>query len=379
MRISIISKLIAVSGIFFLSSCGSRTENQFFADQTPTGKMNLEYAEQFSVDYYDEGLSLVSIGDGKQYLLVPPEGSIPENIPENITVINQPVENIYVAASSAVDLFKGIDSLDSIYAVSTSEKDWSLEYMKNSIQNDEILYAGKYSAPDYEMLLSGECGLALESTMIYHSPEIMEQLENQGIPVMVERSSYESHPLGRMEWIKLYGLILGKEEQAEKFFSEKSALLENIESKENTGKTAVFFYITSNGYVNVRKPGDYISRMIEIAGGNYILSPDDLNVDENSLSTMNMQFETFYSLAKDADYIIYNSTVDGNLSSLDELIEKNSLISDFKAVKNGNVWCTDKNMFQQTTAGADVIKDLNNIFSGEYEETEFLYHLEAKK
>ena len=90
---------------------------------------------------------------------------------------------------------------------------------------------------------------------------------------------------------------------------------------------------------------------------------------------MNMQFEAFYALAKDADYIIYNSTVDGELKNIDQLIEKNTLLSDFKAVKNNNVWCTDKNMFQQTTATAEVILDFNKIFNDSSEDTQFMYHL----
>ena len=178
-----------------------------------------------------------------------------------------------------------------------------------------------------------------------------------------------------MEWIKLYGLILGKEKEAEQFFNEKSEIIDDIQSGGNTGKTAIFFYITSNGSVNVRKTGDYISKMIELAGGNYILDSESLNVKENALSTMNMQFEAFYALAKDADYIIYNSTVDGELKNLDQLIEKNTLLSDFKAVKNNNVWCTDKNMFQQTTATAEVILDFNKIFNDSSEDTQFMYHL----
>ena len=51
--------------------------------------------------------------------------------------------------------------------------------------------------------------------------------------------------------------------------------------------------------------------------------------------------EAFYAAAKDADYIIYNSTIDGELKSLDALLAKSSLLADFKAVKEGHVWCTD--------------------------------------
>ena len=76
------------------------------------------------------------------------------------------------------------------------------------MEDGRMLYAGKYNAPDYERILSGSCDLAVESTMIYHSPEVKEQLERLGIPVLVERSSYERHPLGRMEWLKLYGVLL---------------------------------------------------------------------------------------------------------------------------------------------------------------------------
>ena len=39
--------------------------------------------------------------------------------------------------------------------------------------------------------------------------------------------------------------------------------------------------------MNVRKPGDYVAKMIELAGGSYV--PQTADADENALSTMNMQ------------------------------------------------------------------------------------------
>lgn len=330
--------------------------------------MKLEYAEQFSADFYGEDIVLITIGGTEKYLLVSRDKQPPENIPEDITVIKRPAENIYLAATSAMDLFDGINSLDSIRASSAKENNWSLPNAVKAMKSGNILYAGKYSAPDFELILSEKCELAIESTMIYHSPEIKEMLEESGIPVMVERSSYETHPLGRMEWIKLYGLLVGKEKEAEDFFNEKTKLISSIVAEKNTEKTAAFFYIGSNGSVNVRKSGDYISKMIELAGGRYIFSPDDLKDNGSSLSTMNIQFETFYAVAKDADILIYNSTVDGGISTVEELIGKNRILADFKAVKNGNVWRAEKNMFQQTTGAADAIYELNRIFNEEDDE-----------
>jgi len=78
---------------------------------------------------------------------------------------------------------------------------------------------------------------------------------------------------------------------------------------------------------------------------------------------MNIQIETFYELAKDADILIYNSTIEGKLNSIQQLVDKYDILSDFKAVKDGNVWCTEQNMFQQTTGAADMIIDMNHIFT----------------
>ncbi len=372
-------KIIVIAVIISLCSCGEK-KSEFPQTVRSETQINLEYAEQFSVYCLDDGSYEINIADGQKFLLLPEGVPEPESI--DIPVLHQPVENIYAAASSAVDLFDGINMLDEVKMTSTKLSDWSLSAVQNAMESGNMKYVGKYNAPDYETVLSEGCGLALESTMIYHSPETKEQLESLGIPVMVERSSYETHPLGRLEWIKLYGLITGREKEAEEFFSEKMKLFgevsANTDIPENERQTVVFFYITTNGYANVRKSGDYISKMIELAGGRYIFTVDDLNTEENALSTMNMEMESFYKKAKDADCIIYNSTIDGELQNISQLTEKNELLADFKAVKNNNVWCTEKNTFQQTTGVSEMIHDIHMIVTGQADDEtqlEFLYRL----
>ena len=224
----------------------------------------------------------------------------------------------------------------------------------------KITYAGKYSAPDYETIYSADCNLAIENTMIYHTPEVKEQLEKLGIPVFVERSSYEPHALGRMEWIKVYGTLLGCEDKAEKLFADKVDGIVDILQKPAAGKTVSFFYITSNGAANVRKSTDYIAEMISLAGGKYIF--DDLT-DDTAKSTVNMQMESFYAGAKDADVMIYNATIDSELQTLDQLLEKSPLLADFNAVKTGNVWCTEKNLYQSTMELDELIRDFHTVIA----------------
>ena len=336
---------------------------QNWSDMRVDHSMELLYADQFSVDYYDDGFAMITIADDNRYLVVPEGEAVPNGIPDGVTVVRRPLNNIYLVATSAMDLFCSLDAVDRITLSGTDASGWYIREARQAIESGIMSYAGKYNAPDYELILSKSCDLAVESTMIYHSPEVKEQLETLGIPVLVERSSYESHPLGRMEWLKLYAVLLGREELAGELFNRQMSALNAVMGQEPTGKTVAFFYVSSNGYVNVRKPGDYVAKMIELAGGTY--APRNPAEPENALSTMNMQMEAFYAAVKDADYIIYNSTIDGELKSLDALLAKSSLLADFKAVKEGRVWCTEKNLFQESMGLGTMILDIHRMLTEE--------------
>lgn len=132
------------------------------------------------------------------------------------------------------------------------------------------MFAGKYSEPDYEMLVDEDCDLAIESTMILHTPKVQEMIEDLDIPVFIDRSSYESHPLGRTEWIKAYAAMLNKEDVADTFFGKQTKVIENLKDFKNTGKTVAYFFVNADGTVVVRSSKDYIPKMIDIAGGKYI-------------------------------------------------------------------------------------------------------------
>lgn len=353
------------------SSGGTAAPGKVAAPATPQNwsdiridhSMELLYADQFSVDYYDDGFAMITIADDNRYLVVPEGEAVPNGIPDGVTVVRRPLNNIYLVATSAMDLFCSLDAVDRITLSGTDASGWYIREARQAIESGTMSYAGKYNAPDYELILSKSCDLAVESTMIYHSPEVKAQLETLGIPVLVERSSYESHPLGRMEWLKLYAVLLGREELAGELFNRQMSALNAVMGQEPTGKTVAFFYVSSNGYVNVRKPGDYVAKMIELAGGTY--APRNPAEPENALSTMNMQMEAFYAAAKDADYIIYNSTIDGELKSLDALLAKSSLLADFKAVKEGRVWCTEKNLFQESMGLGTMILDIHRMLTEE--------------
>lgn len=336
--------------------------------------LELLYAEQFSVDYYTGGYQKIAIGDGNRYLVVPEGAEIPSGVPEEVTVLRQPLDSIYLVATSAMDLFRQLDAIDTVTLAGLDAGGWYIEEAREAMEAGRMAFAGKYNAPDYERILDAECDLAVESTMIYHTPEVKEQLERLGIPVLVERSSYEGHPLGRMEWIKLYAALLGKEAEAAAYFDGLMERLNPILEQENTGKTVAFFYITSTGAANVRRPEDYISKAIGLAGGVYAFS--NLDSGDGAKATMNMQMESFYEGARNTDILIYNSAIDGELQTVDQLLEKSGVLADFKAVQAGNVWCTGQNLFQESLGLGDLIADLHTILSGGDAPLTYLHHLD---
>lgn len=373
---------IATVLLLLLGGCG-RTETaaqerntDISRELTYTGSMDLVYAEKFAVDYYEDGYALITVNQDMQYLLVPEGMEAPEDLAEGIAVLQQPVDHIYLVASAVMDMFVSMDALDSVRFSGLQESGWYIEEAREAMEAGDILYAGKYSTPDYEQILAEGCGLAVENTMIYHTPEVKEQLENFGIPVLVDYSSYEAEPLGRTEWVKLYGLLIGKEEAAEEAFQSEMEAFQSIqESEEDIGdeKSVAFFYITANGEANVRKSSDYLAKMIDMAGGEYIFR--NLGDEESASSTETMQMEEFYAGAKDADYIIYNSTIDGELSSLDELLAKSPLLKDFKAVESGNVFCTTRDLYQSSMELGTIISDIHSMLTDRTDMT-YIYPLE---
>lgn len=336
--------------------------------------MELQYAQNFSVDCYEGGYRMLKTMDGTQILIVPEGKEIPENLQEEVIVLQQPIRNLYLVSSAVMDMFAKLDALDTVRFSGQKEENWYVEEAKEAMERGDILYAGKYSKPDYEKIVSQNCSLAIENRMITHTPEVVEMLNDFGIPVMIEYSSYESHPLGRVEWIKFFGAMVGKEEEAERIFAEQTSILDEVTSDEKTGWTVAFFFITSNGLVQIRRSSDYIPKMIELAGGRYIF--EDMG-EEGGRSTMNIQIEEFYQGAKDADFLIYNSTIDGGVESLEQLLQKCPVLEDFKAVQEGKVFCTTNDYYQQSMSIGDFIKDLHiMLLGGKEEQMNYLFRLE---
>lgn len=394
-----------------------------------------DVAEYFRLSVYEDASGakyqlLETAGGLHRYLIVPADAQVSDRKSDHftaraseansankekkgdaleLTVLQQPLTTTYVAASAVMAPLCDLGAVSQIRFSGLREEGWYVDEARAAMKAGSMLFAGKYSEPDYETLLREGCDLALESTMIYRSPEVIEKLSALGIPVYIDYSSYEPHVLGRLEWIRVYGALFGHEEEAQQWYAserdriraiqkdaemssgeasqsgkstEKSETKTSRNSKNEASSigtssgsagtdttadlrpTVVYFYVNSSGQIQVRQPHDYIPELLELAGARY-LAPDMKGLSGSRKSNVTVSLEDFYSSCRDADYLIYSATLDRPLGSIQELLGKNALFADFKAVKEGHVYTTDKDFYQLSDRMADFAEDVHRMLQGQ--------------
>ena len=343
------------------------------------------YAECFAIYRYEGGYAVLSVDDGRRYLIVPEGGAIPEGTDgqgggavlkdedgQELIVLQQPLDRIYLAASAAMCQFDEIGAVRDVVLSGLERNDWYIESAREAMDEGTLSYGGKYSEPDYERIVEAGVNLAIESTMILHAPKVQEKLELLGIPVFIDRSSYESEPLGRAEWVRVYGLLTGREEEAAQAFDEQKGYAEALAPiPEGDTRSLAVFSINAARQVVTRSREGYLGKMVEIAGGT-LCTP----VLDSSLATETVSMESFYAAAEDADILIYNASIEDAPEDLAELCAKDSILTQFRAVSEGNVWCMRSSLYQNANRTGAILRDLHAIVTGEAgDETEFFYRL----
>lgn len=330
--------------------------------------MELTYAKNFSVDYYKGGYKLIKVKDNPNLLVVPEGMKTPDDLEKGTYVLQQPVSNILVSSTPTTSLFTSIDMLNAISLTTNDVDSWYIDSVKKQITDGKMKYIGDYKTPDYEAIAASGTNFAIFSTML--TDDVRAKLEQLGIQILVDRAPEEEHPLARVEWVKLYGAMFDREMEANAAFDAQNKLVTEIAKQKNTGKTVAIFYITSKGDLYARNSDDYMAKMIELAGGKYVL---DGKVGVGKTGTTKMEKEAFFDSAKDADSIIYVWSVGGKPSTLNDLIAKSEILADMKAVKEGNVWCTTPDFFQISNTMGNMVDDINKMLNSDGSKDKFTY------
>lgn len=360
--------MIAVMAVS-VAACGSTNadSNNKAANEASqySGKLELDhsvefkYAKNVSIDVYKGGYKMIKITQNNPFLVVPEGMAVPTNIDSDVCVLQQPIDNILVSSTPTMSLLNSLDCLDKVSLTTTDKSGWYIDSVKNKLESGNIKYIGSYQEPDYEMIVASGSTFGVFSTML--KDEVADKLKQLNVNYILDQSSAEDHPLARVEWIKVYGALFNKEAEADKHFAEQEKLVTEIQNNsKSTDKTVAVFYITSKGDLYTRNSDDYMTKMVTLAGGKYVL---DGKVGVGKTGTTKMEAEAFYSSAKDADIIIYIWSMGGKPATIADLVAKSEVLGDMKAVKDGNVWCTTADFFQTSSTIGNIISDISKVVS----------------
>ena len=197
----------------------SSSGSQSLTVQTPAAAqiVGLEYLSTdaiahswlYKVHRYSQGCTAVEVAGVGKYLIVPEDAELPVGIEEEAIVIRQPIASLFASGEGAMQMLQLLCGED----------------------EERTLASWDHAAPDYAALLKSSCDLMIVPEAFADSgdaaiADVKERLGLLGIPMFVDRSADEETDAAKAEWIKVYGIILGCEKEANALFEKQIAELE---------------------------------------------------------------------------------------------------------------------------------------------------------
>lgn len=113
----------------------------------PTGALQLEYAEHFTVDEFKGGLRLICVSNGERFLVVPQDAKVPDGLSSDIAVIRRPADKVYLVSSATMCLVDALDANDNIIMSGTKADDCSVVGFKSALESGAIAYGASTARP----------------------------------------------------------------------------------------------------------------------------------------------------------------------------------------------------------------------------------------
>lgn len=158
---------------------------------------------------YAKGFSVLPLENNKVKVIVyhPQTG---QQLDELIIDQKAPKKVIPLSATH-ISFIDVLDELQTVKAVTFGESIFNFE-IKEKMKHGDILNLGQDAAPNKELILS------INPDLIFSFPGSQSFEDQLNIPELTVTEFLETHPLAQLEWIKVFGLIYGKYDQATSYF-----------------------------------------------------------------------------------------------------------------------------------------------------------------
>ncbi|MFV0530045.1 MAG: ABC transporter substrate-binding protein [Flavobacteriales bacterium] len=273
--------------------------------------------------------------------------------------IRLPVKKIIVNGTSSLGFLESLNARKEITAVTNPHYIYD-SVIQEKIKTGIIENIGIQGSVDVEKIVK----LNPDIFLSYSDPnmtKIHQKLENLGIPVILIDDFKEKTPLGKVEWIKFFGVLLDKKEEARLFFDQVETQYNQLKKEYSlqTKKPRILVDIMYGDVWYLPDNHSFLAQFIQDAGGEYVFEKEEDEV-------LNFSFERVFKKAENADIWINAS----NVQQLKELEAKNHNYALFEAFKKGEVYSLTGNVkneannyFEEGIVRPDLIlKDLTQIF-----------------
>ncbi|MFI3247910.1 MAG: ABC transporter substrate-binding protein [Rikenellaceae bacterium] len=325
--------------LFFIpllvSLLGSCIGNRAVTLSDPISQDSIYYAKGFDISRHSE-FTEVKVFDPwdntrslQRYLLVDRNlEQLPEGMGEG-TIVRVPIKNIVIYTSVHASIIELLEQQDRVIGL-CEVKYVDSEILKSHVESGKIADLGEATAPNIERMMD------IETEAIISSPfkdAGYGPVEKLGIPIVEGADYMENHPLGRVEWVRLYGLLVGAEQKADSIF--RTTCSEYNKLKELAANVAhrptMIAERKYGGQWFVPSGDSYNAVMYADAGADYIFK------NERGAGSVPLAFESVLDRGIDADLWLlkYYNTED---MRYDDLKAEYAPYANFEAFKNRNIY-----------------------------------------
>ena len=275
---------------------------------------------------------------------------------EDRTVVRIPVERSLVTSAIHAAAIDRLGALDAVCAMN------DVEYVKpgrvtDAIARGDIADCGPSTSPSLERIIAAAPEVILATPYQNAGYGVLEQA---GAVIIPCADYMETSPLGRAEWIRLIGLLYGREDGADSMFEQSRDRYNTLRDRaaEVSERPVVLKEMVTGGVWFVPGGASYQAQLIKDAGGDYPWA------DDRSAGSLQLDLAAVYDRAADADRWLLSTY--GYSLTLDAMSNDNKVYANFKAYKEGQCYYTDSSkslLYEETPFAPDLLlREYINIF-----------------
>jgi iron complex transport system substrate-binding protein len=305
----------------------------------------------------------------RKYILIDRNKPIPDSLPTGL-ILRTPIRRLAVYSAVHAAMIEELGETDKITGVCEPAY-ISLTSIKEGIADKSIADFGNAASPNVEKIIAAGIEFIIATPFQNADYGTVGKI---GIPIIEFADYMESTPLGRAEWIRLFGFLFNKEEQADSIFNETETRYMSLkEAAANaTPKPTVFSEQKYGSSWYVPGSDSYVANLFRDAGASYIF--DDIK----GSGSVPLSFETVLNRAQHADFwlIKYNSP---QLKNRRSMKDEYSPYEKFDAFQTGSIYiCHTGQMpyYEETPIHPDyILRDYVRIFHPDIlPETTLMYY-----